>query len=86
MAQKQKETGKKVGYEFAGIELDEKAPMIDRFREALNAFLRFLAGEGRDNGQRVLKIECAECDFVKEFGGNREPDTCGACGEVRTGT
>ena len=39
------------------VTLAETAPEIDKFREAINIFFRFLAGEGRDNGQQVTKIE-----------------------------
>lgn len=57
MRENQKKTGIKAGYQFAGIELSENDPEIDKFREAINLFCRFMAGEGRDNCNRVRKIE-----------------------------
>ena len=56
MRTRQNETGIKAGWPWAGIELTDKDPEKDNFREAINLFLRFLAGEGRDNCQRVYRI------------------------------
>jgi len=46
------------------VKLTEKAPEIEKFREALNMFFRFLAGEGRDNCERVFKIVCLDPPIV----------------------
>lgn len=43
--------------DWATVKLKSDAPEIDKFREAINIFCRFLAGEGRDNGNQVTKIE-----------------------------
>ncbi|MBC7981591.1 hypothetical protein H7X65_00775 [Candidatus Parcubacteria bacterium] len=42
------------------IKAREDAPHIQQFREALNIFMRFLAGEGRDNCNQVVSIELCE--------------------------
>lgn len=42
------------------IKLTEKDKEIDKFREAINLFYRFLAGEGRDNYVQVFSIKEAE--------------------------
>ena len=39
------------------INQPETAPEIDKFREGINMFFRFMAGEGRDNAQQVTQIE-----------------------------
>ena len=44
---------------WARVKLTEKDSEIDKFREAINIFFRYLAGEGRDNGLQVTKIEAA---------------------------
>lgn len=38
------------------VKVSENAEHIDQFREALNLFTRYLAGEGRDNCKQVKSI------------------------------
>lgn len=43
--------------EWSKVRVSEDGEHIDQFREALNLFMRFLAGEGRDNCNQVKSIE-----------------------------
>ena len=45
---------------WSKILLTEKDSELEKFREAVNLFFRFLAGEGTDNCKRVQLIEVME--------------------------
>lgn len=50
--------------DWGKVKVAETADHMLQFREALNIFMRFLAGEGRDNCNRVISIEVHEEDIA----------------------
>ena len=46
--------------DWTTIKTKPDAPEIDRFQEAINIFCRFLAGESRDNCNRVTRMTSIE--------------------------
>lgn len=59
MREKQAKNPPKHKDDWATIKKTANDPPEQQFREAVNIFMRFMAGEGRDNCLQVTKIESA---------------------------